>query len=640
MRNFILLLFITSSTLLIQAQNKLPLVGLDANHEGVIGWNNRAGAFGHLIPEPYNAFGNDTAYYYLRSRSEGFFDQQGKGGMHGTGNFTGFTNLAAKLAFYGKKIGDLSIDFSDMDLNSDTRGTEWDLINDTENRTYIGGTFVIKLNNDTLAIGNTPALKMLIDYNSEQTPFDDVITGKTGFTHIIPFNNPNYALATKEISKALLQDINQLGVRLVFNSIQPAGQTEFDNGTFFAGFFNVADAQFETSLINLPDLPDTLYLCKGDSLKLDAGKGFSNPRWSNNSIGQIITVKELGEYYVQGEYQGDTYISKVVRVLAKPTPNILPMNVTVCEYDSLSIEYIKYLAETKQSLYLTPNAPDSLSSNALLTSTDYYYPIEYGCPTPFWNKITVTVQSPDAPKTYKVLDFCLFNKPIIDSLKGETQTFRWYDSIQGGLPISKSDALIDGKTYFASSLENGCESTKRAGTLVKVNHPDSIQIQWFPVSETSYRMIWKKGPINVRGSYQINRQDPIQLTLNNTDTLMHIAGIHPTDTILVNLTYEDENGCGATFTNQLIIPNLANLNSYTQPYFNVFPNPVSGNGTLTIQSETKNIDQIRLLSLNGAVINTWSNQNVLSLDNIQSGMYVLEIIESNQVNRFKIQIQD
>lgn len=640
MKKALLFLLILSNSIYNHAQNKLPLVGLDANHEGVIGWNNRAGAFGHLIPEPYNAFGNDTAYYYLRSRSKGFFDQQGKGGMHGTGSFTGFTNLVSKLAFYGKTIADLSIDFSDMDLNSDTRGTEWDLINDTENRTYIGGTFVIKLNNDTLAIGNTPALKMLIDYNSEQTPFDDVITGKTGFTHLQAYTNPNYNEATKTISKALLQDINQYGVRLVFNSLQPAGQTEFDNGTFFAGFFNVADAQFETSTINLPTLEDTLYLCKGDSLILDAGKGFSNPRWSNREVGQSIIVKELGEYYFQGEYQGETYTSKVVRVLAKPTPNVLPMSITVCEYDSLGIGYLKYLAETKHSFYEFPNAKDSLSSLTILTSKDYYYPIEYGCSSPFWNKFSVTVSSPDAPKTFKMLEYCSSDHPTVDSLKGQTQTYRWYNTISGGLPISKSSVLIDGQTYFASQYVEGCESTKRAGSLVKVNHPDSIQIQWIPESETSYLIRWKKGPLHVNGTYQINRENPIQVTLNNTDTLIHIAGIQPTDTILVNLKYEDENGCKANYSNELIIPLLANIKSLEKSNLNVFPNPVSGNGVLTIQSDSKNIDQIRLLSVNGSIVKTWNKEFILPLDNIQSGMYVLEIVELNQIHRVKVQIQD
>ena len=79
------------------AQNKLPVVGLSTNHEGIIGWNNRQGNFGHLIPAPYNAFGNDTAYYYLRTRTKGMFDAQGNGGMHGNGNLTGFPLFSAKL---------------------------------------------------------------------------------------------------------------------------------------------------------------------------------------------------------------------------------------------------------------------------------------------------------------------------------------------------------------------------------------------------------------------------------------------------------------------------------------------------------------------------------------------------------------
>ena len=81
-----------------------------------------------------------------------------------------------------------------------------------------------------------------------------------------------------------------------------------------------------------------LYLCSGDSLILDAGYGFSNYKWSNNSTAQTLKVKQPGIYHViVKDLNGCSgYDTVEVKLYDNPNPKITG-ELNLCESDELFI---------------------------------------------------------------------------------------------------------------------------------------------------------------------------------------------------------------------------------------------------------------------------------------------------------------
>jgi gliding motility-associated-like protein len=95
-----------------------------------------------------------------------------------------------------------------------------------------------------------------------------------------------------------------------------------------------------TSKINLPK--DTV-LCKGQSMKLDAGNGYLNYLWQDGSTGQSINVSKSGTYSVlltdkSGCVRGDTTVIGSL----KPLPvSFLPSDTTFCTGEILNLQPIR-----------------------------------------------------------------------------------------------------------------------------------------------------------------------------------------------------------------------------------------------------------------------------------------------------------
>lgn len=296
-----------------QTNYSLPIQGLGTDNEGVFAHSIGPDHFGHVIPAPYNAFGNDTAYYFIASRDHENYDAASSTGMHGTGSLTGFPNLANALAFYSKSIGDINMRFAAANLGDDVKGVEWDLQGDTETRTYANGTFAILLENDTILYGKMPDLNMVLDYNSELTPLDDQISATSHY--VVPSTKMNDVAASDSIAKAFYLDCKKFGLRFTFTSIQPAGQTELRVNETVGAFFEIPSGALETGSLTAPNLGDTITACNGSPVELDAGAGRDSYLWSNGSTSQIATITSTGDYYVTISDSGSTITSAPVHVI-------------------------------------------------------------------------------------------------------------------------------------------------------------------------------------------------------------------------------------------------------------------------------------------------------------------------------------
>ncbi|MFT6745811.1 MAG: hypothetical protein ACJAZ2_000149 [Glaciecola sp.] len=301
----IILSFITISNRAV-AQNSIPVTGVDADNEGVFAWNVAGSNVGHLIPAPYNNFGNDYAYYFFSSREVDNYDPAATTGMHGVGTMTGFSQFSAALALAGKSIGDINIRIGGPNLGNDTEGQDWKFTGAIESRYYRGGRYAILINNDTLLVGESGNSTLDINYNDSSTPFDDQMSGQSDYSipEIKATDSSLIALAT-----TFLNDIGQYGIRINFSSMQRAGQTEYNSGNVTGAFFEIQQATIESGSLLIPNLGSNLTACTGDSVMLDAGASRDSYLWSTGETTQIIYVKSTGNYFVTIDSAGTKGIS-------------------------------------------------------------------------------------------------------------------------------------------------------------------------------------------------------------------------------------------------------------------------------------------------------------------------------------------
>lgn len=295
-----------------QANSSFSISGLNSDNEGVFAHSHYPNTLGHVIPAPYDAFGNDTAYYYLSSSDYSNYNASSVAGMHGTGTVTGFTQLSNALNFYGRTASEIKVQFDGASLGLDRQGEEWDLKGDTETRIYAGGTFAILLNTDTILKGKMPALDMTIDYNSELTPFDDQISAESHF--VVPSVVISGDAETDSIAKAFYNDCKDYGLQFEFSSIQPAGQTEERDYDLVGAFFEIPSGNLRTGDVLIPNFGGTIEACSGTEETLDAGT-FDSYLWSDQSTNQTVIVGSTGTYDVTVKKTGIQYTSEPVEVV-------------------------------------------------------------------------------------------------------------------------------------------------------------------------------------------------------------------------------------------------------------------------------------------------------------------------------------
>lgn len=86
-------------------------------------------------------------------------------------------------------------------------------------------------------------------------------------------------------------------------------------------------------------------------------------------------------------------------------------------------------------------------------------------------KITVLVNETNTPTTIANQQFCTGQNPTISNLEITGNSIKWYDALTNGNLLAETTNLENGKTYYASQTENGCESPRFGVTVSIVNTP-------------------------------------------------------------------------------------------------------------------------------------------------------------------------
>ena len=224
----------------------LEVLGLEANNEGGAAWNTHAGApeptkVGHAIDWTPTCV--VVAYYYFASRD--WVDTSAVAALHVTGS-TGFDGFNASLAAAGRTLSEVKLTFGLMTLEADVEGVDWsyDTVSHVETRYYTGGQWKLKLNGEDMVGGDMPRFTILSHYNDLTICDDDSIEGHTDF--VIPQDlSASSSNAVKTAAAAFLRDVGAFGVRLVYDSLQPVGQTEFTTNNRQGAYFEAQSGRFE-----------------------------------------------------------------------------------------------------------------------------------------------------------------------------------------------------------------------------------------------------------------------------------------------------------------------------------------------------------------------------------------------------------
>lgn len=128
--------------------------------------------------------------------------------------------------------------------------------------------------------------------------------------------------------------------------------------------------------------------------------------------------------------------------------------------------------------YLQPSGGVALSENTILIDNTLYYADQAnpntGCRTSRLS-VLVNVGFTPIPEGETLQEFCVTNtfKPTVADLEASGLN-NWYPTLFSAVPLALETPLIDGQTYYATTIDPPCESTGRLAVFVTLTEsPDA-----------------------------------------------------------------------------------------------------------------------------------------------------------------------
>ena len=226
----------------------------------------------------------------------------------------------------------------------------------------------------------------------------------------------------------------------------------------------------------VPNLPDTIYKCKGDTVTLDAGPGGSAYLWSTGETTQTIDVVTPGKYWVNvtSTADGCTYtIPDTVIVVDYPVPDttlIIALDTTYkCYYqDSITI-----VADSGYIFYGWSTGDTGQSITVSMQGFYTVYVIDsFGC---WWKDSTLVLERVYMPSFTGDTIFKCFNDTIIlTAINGIFYQWNTGDTTQS------VSVLYEGMYLVTATDSQGCI------------HPDTVYVANYPV-----------GPVLLQDSFML-----------------------------------------------------------------------------------------------------------------------------------------
>lgn len=109
----------------------------------------------------------------------------------------------------------------------------------------------------------------------------------------------------------------------------------YSNGCYSRDTFHLISLYDPT-----PSLNKNPIYCVGSDRELNAGDNFATYLWNDGSTGSSVTLKGIGDYWVQVTDQHGCIAADTVHILseAQPPGNFLPIDTTICQYGDLVLK--------------------------------------------------------------------------------------------------------------------------------------------------------------------------------------------------------------------------------------------------------------------------------------------------------------
>lgn len=255
-----------------------------------------------------------------------------------------------------------------------------------------------------------------------------------------------------------------------------------------------------TFITTLPSYGEFIVASNGDFYYIGDNKLYFSSNKGNNWVeitsisGQIRKIKEI---------DGNIVVCSTQGVFAKKLTN--------------SATYLWSTGETSSSISVSPT-----------TTSNYWVDIISGSLTCRKNVTINVIPATPAPTGNPIQLFCATPVPTTIDLIASGTDIQWYSTETGGAALANTTPLIDGSTYYASKLVNGCESNNRlavsinlmnpiitaSATTVCKGSPVNLQVNISPTSPIDPRWELLIPPSNYNGT-QINLSETAYDRINN-----------------------------------------------------------------------------------------------------------------------------
>jgi gliding motility-associated-like protein len=221
----------------------------------------------------------------------------------------------------------------------------------------------------------------------------------------------------------------------------------------------------------------------------------SNIKWYSSNTSN--TPLNNNEYILSGKYYATSTTSlcesqRIEIDVLLIDPSISPStnsNQSFCSSTNPTISSLIAYSSTGNTIkwYQTNTSTSVLSNTTILTNGNTYYATAYNiansCESNSRFALNVSIISPNKPTTTNsVQSFCISNNPKVSNLSATTtygSGINWYSSSTSNIPLSNTDALINGSTYYATEITSGLPSCESIDRLIV-----SVIIKDLPIAPT------------------------------------------------------------------------------------------------------------------------------------------------------------
>ena len=221
----------------------------------------------------------------------------------------------------------------------------------------------------------------------------------------------------------------------------------------------------------------------------------SNIKWYSSNTS--TTPLNNNEYILSGKYYATSTTSlcesqRIEIDVLLIDPSISPStnsNQSFCSSTNPTISSLIAYSSTGNTIkwYQTNTSTSVLSNTTILTNGNTYYATAYNiansCESNSRFAVNVSIISPNKPTTTNsVQSFCISSNPKVSNLSATTtygSGINWYSSSTSNIPLSNTDDLINGSTYYATEITSGLPSCESIDRLIV-----SVIIKDLPISPT------------------------------------------------------------------------------------------------------------------------------------------------------------